>query len=106
MRLCWWLSRKEFTCNTGAAGLIPVSGRSSGEGNGNPFYYCLKNPMDRGAWWIIVHGVAKVGHNLVITIFLNNTTTTIFLNNNRLNSLNGKMTTNNKRWQGWKKRQL
>ena len=49
--------------------------------------------MDRGAWWIIVHGVAKVGHNLVTTIFLNNNTTTIFLNNNRMNSLHGKMTT-------------
>ena len=31
-----------------------------GEGNGNPFqYYCLENSMDRGAWWVIVRGVAK-----------------------------------------------
>ena len=35
----------------GEAGLIPGSGRSPGKGNGNPFqYYCLENPMDRGAW--------------------------------------------------------
>ena len=33
---------------------------SPGEGNGNPLQYsCLENPMDRGAWWAIVHGVAK-----------------------------------------------
>ena len=41
-------------------GLISGSGRSPGEGNGNPLQYsCLKNPMDRGAWRVIVHGVAK-----------------------------------------------
>ena len=41
-------------------GLIPGSGRSPGEGNGNPLQYsCLENPMDRGAWWAAVHGVAK-----------------------------------------------
>ena len=41
-------------------GLIPESGRSLGEGNGNPLQYsCLENPMDRGAWWATVHGVAK-----------------------------------------------
>ena len=46
--------------NTGDLGLIPGSGRSAGEGNGNPFQYsCLGNPMDRRAWWAIVHGVAK-----------------------------------------------
>ena len=43
--------------------LIPVSGRSPGEGNVNPLQYsCLKNPMDRGAWQAIVHGVQRVGH--------------------------------------------
>ena len=37
----------------------------NGEGNGNPLQYsCLENPMDRGAWQAIVHGVARVGHNL------------------------------------------
>ena len=39
---------------------IPRSGRSSGEGNGYPLQYvCLENPMDRGAWWAIVHGDHK-----------------------------------------------
>ena len=42
------------------SGLIPGSGRSPGGGNGNPLQYsCLENPMDRGAWQAIVHGVAK-----------------------------------------------
>ena len=37
---------------------------SPGEGSGNPPQYsCLENPMDRGAWWATVHGVAKVGHD-------------------------------------------
>ena len=41
-------------------GLIPGSGRSLGEGNGNPLQYCcLENPMDRGAWLAMVHSVAK-----------------------------------------------
>ena len=41
-------------------GSSPGLGRSPGEGNGNPLqYYCLENPMDRGAWWATVHGVAK-----------------------------------------------
>ena len=42
---------------------ISGSERSPGEGNGNPLQYsCLGNPMDRGAWWATVHGVARVGH--------------------------------------------
>ena len=42
------------------AGLIPGSGRSPGEGNGNPLQYsCLENPMDREGWWATVHRVAK-----------------------------------------------
>ena len=46
-------------------GLIPGSGRSSAEGNGNPLQNSgLVNPMDRGAWWATVHGVARVGHDL------------------------------------------
>ena len=41
-------------------GLIPGSRRFPGEGNGNPPQYaCLGNPMDKGAWWATVHGVAK-----------------------------------------------
>ena len=41
-------------------GLIPGSGRSPGEGNGNPLHYsCLENSMDRGVWWATVHGVTQ-----------------------------------------------
>ena len=41
-------------------GSIPGSGRSPGGGRGNPLQYsCLENPMDRGAWRVRVHGVAK-----------------------------------------------
>ena len=41
-------------------GLISGLGRSPGEASGNPLQYsCLENPMDRGAWWATVHGVAK-----------------------------------------------
>ena len=44
----------------GDPGSIPGSGRSPGEGNGNPLQYsCLENPTDRGIWWATVHGVAK-----------------------------------------------
>jgi len=44
----WGHSGKESACNAGALGLIPESGRSPGEGNGNPLQYsCLGNPMDR-----------------------------------------------------------
>ena len=46
--------------NAGDLGLIPGSGRSPGEGNGNPLQYsCLENSMNRGAWWATVHRVAK-----------------------------------------------
>ena len=51
---------KNLACGAGDQGLIPGSGRSSGERNGHPLQYsCLGNPMDRGAWKITVHGVAK-----------------------------------------------
>ena len=51
---------KASACNVGDLGSIPGLGKSSGEGNGNPFQYsCLENPMDGGAWWATVHGVAK-----------------------------------------------
>ena len=51
---------KESACNAGDLGLIPGSGRSLGEGNGNPLQYSrLENPMDRGVWWVTVHRVAK-----------------------------------------------
>ena len=52
---------KKSACSAGDAGSIPGSGRSPGEGNGNPLQYsCLENPMDRGAWWATVHGVTTV----------------------------------------------
>ena len=52
---------KASACNVGDLGLIPGSGRSPGEGNGNPLQYsCLENPMDGGAWRAtLVHVVAK-----------------------------------------------
>ena len=50
---------KNLPTDAGNAGSIPGSGRSPG-GNGNPLQYsCLGNPMDRAAWWAIVHGVQK-----------------------------------------------
>ena len=51
---------KASACNVGDLGLIPGSGRSPGEGNGNPLEYsCLGNSMDGGTWWPTVHRVAK-----------------------------------------------
>ena len=52
--------------SAGNLGLIPRLGRSPGEGNDNPLQYsCLENPLDRGAWQVVVHGVARVRHDLV-----------------------------------------
>ena len=51
---------KESVCNAGDVGSVPGSGRTPGEGNGNPLQYsCLEKPMDRGTWWATVHGVTK-----------------------------------------------
>ena len=51
---------KESACNVGDPALIPGSGRSPREGNGNPLQYsCLENFTDREAWWATVHEVAK-----------------------------------------------
>ena len=51
---------KNLPANAGDGGLILGLGRSPGEGNDNPLQYsCLGNPMDRGAWRAMVHGVAK-----------------------------------------------
>ena len=51
---------KNPLASAGNVGLIPGSGRSLGEGNGNPLQYsCLGTPMDKGAWRATVHGVAK-----------------------------------------------
>ena len=62
--LSWWLSGKESACQCrrlpGDAGSLLGLGRSPGVGNGSPLQYsCLGNPMDRGTWQAIVHGVAK-----------------------------------------------
>ena len=55
-----WLSGKESACNAGDLSLIPGSGRSPGEANGNPLQYsCLVNPLDRRAWRATVHRLAK-----------------------------------------------
>ena len=50
---------KESSCNAGDLGLIPESGRTPGRRHDKPLQYCVENPMDRGAWWATVHGVAK-----------------------------------------------
>ena len=51
---------KASAYNAEDPGSIPGLGISPGEGNSNPLQYsCLENPMDRGAWWATVHGVAK-----------------------------------------------
>ena len=51
---------RESASNARDLGSIPGLGRSSGGGNGNPLQYsCLKSPMDRKAWWAVVHTVAK-----------------------------------------------
>ena len=51
---------KESACSAGQPGSIPGSGRSPGEGYGNPSQYsCLENSMDRGAWQATIHEVAK-----------------------------------------------
>jgi len=50
---------KNLPANAGNAGSIPELKRFPGEGNGKPLQYsCLGNPMDKGAWWATVHGVA------------------------------------------------
>ena len=63
---CWHMGfpggsdGKESACNAGDPGLIPGSGRSPGEGNGNPTQYsCQENSMDRGAWQAAAQGVTK-----------------------------------------------
>jgi len=51
---------KESTCQAGDTGSIPESGRSPGEENGNPLQYsCMRNSMQREAWWATVHGIAN-----------------------------------------------
>ena len=55
---------KASACHVGDLDSIPGSGRSPGEGNGNPLQYsCLENPMDGGAWWATVHRSQRVEHD-------------------------------------------
>ena len=52
---------QESDCNAEDLGSVPGSGRSPGEGNGNPLQYSYPgNPMNREAWWTTVHGVARL----------------------------------------------
>ena len=59
---------KNPPANAGNMGSIPGSGRSPGEGNGNPLQYSyLRNPMDRGDWWLKSIGVTReVENNLAV----------------------------------------
>ena len=53
---------KNLPANAGDKGSVPELGKFPGEGNGNPLQYsCLGNPMDRKAWWAVVHGIAELG---------------------------------------------
>ena len=53
------------------SGSIPGLERSPGVGNGNPLQYsCLKNSMDRGAWWTTVHGVTKTENTNTLKMYL------------------------------------
>ena len=57
---------KNPPANARDLGLIPGSGISPGEGNDHPLQYSsLRSPMDRGTWRAPVHGVARIGHDLV-----------------------------------------
>ena len=51
---------KNLPASVGDTGLVPGSGKSPGERNGNLLKYsCLGNPIDRGIWWATVYGVAE-----------------------------------------------
>ena len=61
---------KNLPVNAGDMGSISGLGRSPGEGNGNLLQYsCLGNPIDRGAWQATIHGVTRVGPNLVTNTY-------------------------------------
>ena len=52
---------KSLPANVEDMGSIPGLGKCPGEGNSSPLQYsCLGNPMDRGAWWVTIHGVAEL----------------------------------------------
>ena len=57
---------EDSACSSGDVGLIPGSGKIPGRRKWQPYQYSyLENPMERGAWWDTVHGVTRIGHNLV-----------------------------------------
>ena len=65
----WLLVVKNPPANAEDPSLIPGSGICPGEGNGNPLQYaCLGNPTARRAWWATVHGVARVGQDLLFKL--------------------------------------
>ena len=60
---------KHLPAVLGDLGLIPASGRASGEGNGSPLQYSyLENPMDRGAWQATVHGITELEMTKQLTL--------------------------------------
>ena len=62
---------KKFTCSEGHLGSIPELGGSPGGGHGNPLQYsCLENPMDRGAWQAMVHGVTELNMTQLIFVII------------------------------------
>ena len=61
----------ESACNAGDLGSIPRLEMSAEEQNGYPLQYsCLKNPMDRGTWWVMVHGVTESDKTERLTLLL------------------------------------
>ena len=86
-RLPSWLKGKESACQAGDRGLIPELGRCPGEGNGNLLQYsCLDNLMNRGTWWVTVHGVAKESGTIEQ---LNNHSNNVNTTNECISAMNG-----------------
>ena len=75
--LSLWLSGKESACNAGDMGFIPGSGRSPGEGNGNPLQYSsLGNPIGRVSWWATPLGVSEESDT---TLYINNSQKPLYI---------------------------
>ena len=82
---------KESACNAGSLGSTPGLGRSPGGGHGNPLQYSgLENPMDRGAWQAIDHGVAEL--DTTARLKHEHTTGLLALIQNMFPNLNSKIT--------------